>query len=1740
MREKTTRRWLSLLLTVVMVLSLVPATALAAYFGAPVQRDLGLERADAIGEIKETLAGAAETTANSGDFMRIVHLDCGRKYFTVDWVKSLIDEMAKDGYSHLELAFGNDGLRFLLDDMSVTVDGTTYSGDSVKAGIQAGNKAYYDAGTNEWSEAEMDAIIKYATDKGIGIIPLLNTPGHMDAIINAMKYVGISNPAFAASGYGTSSRTVNLENETAVAFTQALVQKYIKYFDDKGCEYFHLGTDEYANDILINYNGMGFGYLQDQGKYKLFVDYVNTLAEAVTAAGMTPMAFNDGIYYGSNTTYAFDNSLLITYWSNGWGNYSPASAQFLANKGLQLINTHGEFYYVLGKADNFDNYGSSYAANWDNKKFPGTNFDEEKAGAMFCIWCDYPGAETEAEITNKVINTGILSTLAEKMGATAVDPEPEKTITGAPATLTVGKTAILSVDEPAEWTSDNENVISLSEATSTQAVSGSTNSVTATAVGAGSATITATTDSATYTADIKVVNAGEPTEYRTINVTVGQTATDTIEGNWSADVDKTELNEAIATVSAVTQQSTGKEVQEVTFITSGKQYLIVNTRANQLLTNETTVNNTDYLSLSGDLRADSEELWTITGSNGSYTVQDASNKYLTIGNGSASMADRSATLALNYTNSGTSGTWTISRTTNGNTYYLNDYEGKGSQAAGWNGYGASTDAGSQWRIYEVVDTPAGEVTTVTFNGVTEGTTYVTVGNVRYTINVIKEDLSKVTPLTVEYWITNRKVTANGATSGTIAADANGVYSENGALFSSLVPATGTQDSNTMVFWKGTCLAYGNHQTDTSGVDRTQSGTDFTYIRYWDGSWAYSADGETWTNVADDDQIVAYYLQKTDVTDEVTTEVVDWGVIPSTSYNSENFVLVDFAVKYESGDRTPDSFPVSGKTMAFHCDPGDRTTVHQYENGGSSYWYNNYRDLGMIKAEESEQYEVYLITVTMTNDTRTTQVAGNANTATSYEYNGTEYVAWAATQEDLDNSGLGTYSSISNKYSHSIGGEAITPGLEIFNRHGALVTYYVRAKVTEDSLTVHYIDQTASKEFYNYIINVTSGTTFDANIGLNNPWKGDLANGTVKNNLNKDQTVSADLSTMPAIGAQYRYSDYTCVKVERRNDGKDVYLYYTFNNAKSFVIDFGLPLTITTTDLGITDTGNLSSSTITQGTYGTAEIKDGAVTYTPTKVLEGAESLQLTLTATDGGKATHQIYIYPASNVLYEDNFLTQVPEESSRNNWTTFTESGISDSQANGLVDNDQYVYGYDPAYASSVGVSGHSATVTVQSGVGSKALSTGFNGNGFDVIGNCDTDTATVYVVIKDTAGKAVKGAIVDTRYLGELHQVPLAHLTFDEGSYTAEIRAFYSKAVSSSSSSAASLFSTRSMYSQTDASSLDDVMAAVMADGLDLEDVELVYFDSASPLASLGGVSAVSTFALDTNAADTSATPATRDAGIHAAIDGFRVYRSSDNTAYKTDEQNVTYVNVLDAVEDGFAAYVEGDTSGTWTKEDYESNGGPQNEIYLNAKQADTSKAVTFKLTGVRKDDTVQISARAVSGAANLNGDEPITSNTEMYYEVTAGADGVIAITNTGDGMLAIGNLKLPAGAAIAEMTEADYTIAYAMLRTYAAAAPVEPEEPEVSVFQPAKLDLNVTSANFFTRKIVTLSITASSDVAYLTVNGKRVEPTNALLVKWGLAKNYLYVVTDTVSRNATAEFAVVAYDANGVASEVYVKQG
>ncbi len=338
--------------------------------------------------------------AENENLKSVFSIDAGRKYFSTEQLKTIIERAYKNGYTDVQILLGNDALRFFLDDMSLEVNGKQYDSNAVKEALTKGNQSYYnDPNGNALTQAEMDEILAYAAERGMNIIPVINSPGHMDSILVAMETLGIQNPQFDGS-----VRTVDLDNEEAVAFTKALVKKYAEYFGSKSVEIFNLGCDEYANDK----NTGGWANLQKSGLYKKFVAYVNDLSAIVKAAGMKPMCFNDGIYYNSKEEFGtFDKDLIISYWTSGWWGYDVAKPSFFAERGHKILNTNDGWYWVIGNYDKSE-HGNGYTYDSAVNGIKGKDFTSvtgakpednlDLIGSMQAVWCDYPEEVYEEDV----------------------------------------------------------------------------------------------------------------------------------------------------------------------------------------------------------------------------------------------------------------------------------------------------------------------------------------------------------------------------------------------------------------------------------------------------------------------------------------------------------------------------------------------------------------------------------------------------------------------------------------------------------------------------------------------------------------------------------------------------------------------------------------------------------------------------------------------------------------------------------------------------------------------------------------------------------------------------------------------------------------------------------------------------------------------------------------------------------------------------------------------------------------------------------------------------------------------------------------------------------------------------------------------------------------------------------------------------------------------------------------------
>lgn len=593
---------------------------------------------------------------------------------------------------------------------------------------------------------------------------------------------------------------------------------------------------------------------------------------------------------------------------------------------------------------------------------------------------------------------------------------------------------------------------------------------------------------------------------------------------------------------------------------------------------------------------------------------------------------------------------------------------------------------------------------------------------------------------------------------------------------------------------------------------------------------------------------------------------------------------------------------------------------------------------------------------------------------------------------------------------------------------------------------------------------------------------------------------------------------------------------------TYIVDFGLPVTVnikgTLTSMGWS----------VESVSGASYKNDGTITYTPNSVLteEVYIPVNVKASATTNGNQTieYGVRLIPASNVLYEENFLTAPTVDESKPNWKLAGNTTHNTRQAAETLAEYTNVYGYDPAYASITQANGVYQATGLTTQTMTAALTTTFTGTGFDLIGNCGYDTGRVMLVLKNQATNKRYVSIVDTRYGtvndDPLYQVPLAHREVPQGTYTVSIYASAAAAVeAASTSNAVSTYS----VNRTSASSSDAFERYLKENNI--TDVEYIVMDDVLT-ASAQSVSAISTYA-------TTVATVARPLGDYVEIDAFRVYydtteeaNNPNTTSYNADEQNVQYVNILDVVENKIIAWTETDGSYSGEVTDYEANGGPENEIYLTGTSgsAQSGQAVTFQIADA---NSIQVSLRSVDGNEVKVGNHTIKSSTEMYYTIqSTDENGTFTIVNNGTGILGIGNVKIPGGmdeASILTASELDPEVVSYSIRMALAVEPDQPveDEPEQPVtFVPEKINVSSRSVNVLGRKLVTVSVTASADVAYITVNGQKVNAWNNGL-SWIYQPSTLrFTFTDLLKRGESKTYEIVAYNADGVASAVYTVQG
>lgn len=916
---------------------------------------------------------------------------------------------------------------------------------------------------------------------------------------------------------------------------------------------------------------------------------------------------------------------------------------------------------------------------------------------------------------------------------------------------------------------------------------------------------------------------------------------------------------------------------------------------------------------------------------------------------------------------------------------------------------AATDTETYLYLYDVG--PVSKETTISFTGKKAGTTQVKIGDVLYIITVSPENLDNVSPLKIEYWITNSRLT--GTTSNknelSIAATLDGVASAEGVEIASLVDAKGAKDGRTQEYWQSKILDVQKSNDSTSGTelqttkqgdDETLNGTAFTKVRYWDGKWqvftnawvdvdrtqvtvTYTGDSGSVRYKGDRNQLVAYYMEVVSIKNdngesELHVNAADWGTkgdgTGSWGYTPESSrCSVSIQLVYEDGSFNP--------TDTTAAKLKSKTILYGYWSGG--------RGLGTMVFTGQQGYEIYKVTAETGNMT-STAASNYTVTVTNFTWDENEETVWEGDQTKSVSIG-----NPARKPSYEAPYDNLAWNTGAHNRNNAiLIRVYVKAEIKEDSLKVHYVNLKGNSEFYTYAINVAEGVTFDSRLAMDLSKETYLVYNTVVNTNGIQQTVNGNLSKMAEIGAQYRYGGFTLKEVKLENGNKEVWLYYDFQNEHVFVVDFGVPVRIMPSDINVAQSGwsgaKVDGKETSVGKYGTATVGVGkGLTYTATKPMLGVETFTVTLefTGSDNNTTglTYLIYLVPATTVYYEQNVATY------SNGWklqgTAIAADKYQQTQKGRTTGHN---FGFDPYYeANQLGANG---SVEYTSTPGESAQLT-FKGTGMELYlrtqnanetSNLNETDATdhSYMLVQVYAGDTADAnnlkrmSFVDVNNLFVQKDVQYGYNTpcwtvdgMAYGTYTVVVRyvkgTTYGLAIDG--------FRVTNTLNPDNATT-NGFYADVGEANMQTAEIRNMVLAQANVNNAIFGMSAPM-----------------YQVGVNEVLD-----------AVFDDKDVISGATIIDS---------NGTVNTNVTVDDKLVNIGPKNEIYLNQGEA-------VVMTVPTTYTTVQVGMRSLTGDAvtyKINGtQDTMNSTVDMYYKVVP-VEGKLVIQNVSRGILALTKLKV-----------------------------------------------------------------------------------------------------------------------------------
>ncbi|MEU8569118.1 glycoside hydrolase family 20 protein [Streptomyces pathocidini] len=311
-------------------------------------------------------------------------LDTARKHFSADWIKARMRQLA-------DLKLNQLGLHFS-DDQGFRIESSSHP-EIVS--------------DDHLTKAEVRSILELAKQLHITVIPEIDSPGHLGAVIAAHPDLQL------VSAKGNPARgAVDITKPEASKIVDDLLREYADLFPGP---YMHIGADEYqalmTEDPEASYPQLAAAAREKYGSgatvQDLATGWLNDRAAVVRKAGKKAKAWNDGFFADGKVSP--DKSIEVEYWTGKEiGKRQPS--EYL-KEGRTVVNLNDEYlYYVLGEPNEFTYpTGERIYKEWTPAVLRGSEATtvaptgpDKVPGGRFAVWADLAGSQTPAQVAEGI------------------------------------------------------------------------------------------------------------------------------------------------------------------------------------------------------------------------------------------------------------------------------------------------------------------------------------------------------------------------------------------------------------------------------------------------------------------------------------------------------------------------------------------------------------------------------------------------------------------------------------------------------------------------------------------------------------------------------------------------------------------------------------------------------------------------------------------------------------------------------------------------------------------------------------------------------------------------------------------------------------------------------------------------------------------------------------------------------------------------------------------------------------------------------------------------------------------------------------------------------------------------------------------------------------------------------------------------------------------------------------------